>query len=306
MLKSKWAKIAAGFAVVVLLLVISLYRSDVELAELKKKYTNEHSKFLTLEGVEVHYRVEGSGPCLTLLHGTGASLHTWNDWVKELKNDFKIIRLDLPAFGITGPHPDADYSEKRYATFVKEFQEKLGITRCHLAGNSLGGLIAWNYAAEYPQNIDKLILIDAAGYSKKPVFILKLARTPVISTVLSKLTPRFMVSSNLKQVYYDQTKISEELIDRYYMMTRRPGNRQAFIDRAKTVYTKDSPRIKAVKAPTLVMWGQDDAWIPVEHAANFKRDITNSKVIIYDRAGHVPMEEIPQRTARDAREFLKK
>ena len=130
-----------------------LYSPDISVSELKKTYANQYSKFIEIEGMNVHYRDEGEGQVIVLLHGTGASLHTWDKWTEDLKNNFRVIRLDLPAYGLTGPHPKNKYSLPDYSNFLNSFVESIGVDNFILSGNSLGGAIAWYYASEYQNKV---------------------------------------------------------------------------------------------------------------------------------------------------------
>lgn len=282
------------------------YTPDLEVGELKEKYTNEESEFMGLRGMEVHYRDEGSGPPLLLIHGTAASLHTWDGWTKALKSEFRIIRLDLPGFGLTGPDPEARYQLHEYAQFIHAFMSQLGIEKYSLAGNSLGGGIAWHVAALYPESIEKLILVDPNGLPKDepPSLVFKLAKNRITAALLKKFAPRPVIKNNLKQVYYQDDKISEDLITRYHDLTRRVGNRQAFVDRANIKDRPDLNLFSQITCPTLIQWGRHDTWIPITDAQLFDEYIANSQVVIYEDAGHVPMEEIPEKSAEDARSFL--
>ena len=155
----------------ILLLIVALiagytalyWQNDIPVETLKKKYCNEQSKFIEINGQEIHYRDEGSGYPLVLVHGTSSSLHTWDAWTNELKNDFRIIRMDIPAFGITGETKDRNYTIENYVKFIDAFTTALGVDTFYLAGNSLGGEITWNYAYSHPDRVKKIILIDAAG-----------------------------------------------------------------------------------------------------------------------------------------------
>lgn len=302
-------KILYGLLVVFLIIISPLviyFKSDIPVEDLKAKYTNSESEFIEIENTQVHYRDEGKGKVLVLLHGTGASLHTWDIWTKKLQDKFRIIRLDLPAFGLTGSHPKRDYSMKSYTKFLHQFLQKLNIKQCFMAGNSLGGRIAWEYTLAYPDEVQKLILLDSSGYpsDKASPFAFRLARTPVANQILRYVTPKFMFRNNLKEVYADDDKVSEKLIQRYYDLMLRDDNRQAFIDRAKTNFKDNSKNIKKIKARTLILWGDKDTWAEVKHAYKFKKDIKNSKLIMYKNVGHVPMEEIPQKSVKDAKNFL--
>ena len=292
--------------IVALVLIISQIKSDIPVETLKALYANSESRFIDIDGLQVHARDEGNGPVLVLVHGTSASLHTWDGWVKELIDSFRIIRMDLPGFGLTGPNKKHEYRISNYVEFLNAFLDKMGLTHCYLAGNSLGGEIAWAYALTYPERVSKLVLIDSAGYPKEklpPVF--RLGRIPVLKSVLKYVTPRFFVKGGLKEVYGDDSKVTPELVDRYYRLTLREGNRDALLAGIAVHGEEDRHlHIKNIKAPTLVLWGKEDKWISLEHANRFDTDIPRSDLIIYEGIGHVPMEEIPQKTASDVKLFL--
>ncbi|KAA3621518.1 MAG: alpha/beta hydrolase, partial [Bacteroidetes bacterium] len=288
-----------------IILLLFNYKSDIPPEKLKEKYCNEHSQFIKIDGMDVHFRDEGAGMPFVLIHGTAASLHTWDEWAEKLVETHRVIRMDLPAFGLTGPHSSRDYSIESYTMFLNQFLDSLDIDSFYLAGNSLGGNIAWNFTAAYPEKVKKLILVDASGYPMEDghSWIFTLARTPVLNQIMKKLTPRFFISNNLRQVYYDDEKIKEEVITRYHQMALRAGNRQAFIDRAKTEYEDLSSKIKTIQTPTLILWGAHDTWVPVNHAHRFKEDLPDSKMVILENSGHIPMEENPEESLRSVLEF---
>lgn len=302
---SRVFKIIAGIIAVLAVAFFVFRTPDIPMEEIKAKYADETSQYIEIDGLNVHYKQEGSGPDLLLLHGTASSLHTWDGWVNELKNDFRITRLDLPAFGLTGANPAGNYSMNFYTAFLDEFINKLKLDTIYLAGNSLGGGISWSYTLNYPEKVKKLILLDAAGYpTGKTPFVFKLAKNDVTAGLLKNFTPRSFIEKNIKEVYYDDSKITDKLVDRYYELALAPGNRQAFVDRARTQMTYDYKRIPEIKTPTLIMWGQYDEWIDADNAHAFEKDLPNSELIIYE-AGHVPMEELPSKTAKDAMNFLR-
>jgi len=295
-----------GILLAIIGLAIGFYVPDRPLHSLKEDYTYSDSEFLEIEGMDVHYRRTGSGPPLLLLHGTGASLHTWEGWTNLLADSFTVISLDLPAFGLTGPHPERDYSIAAYVDFLEAFAKNLPLDSFHLAGNSLGGLIAWSYATAHPQRVEKLILVDPSGMpnEKETPLGIRLAETPVVGQLLRYITPKPLFAKSLRDVYGDPEAVSEEVIDRYFQLFRRPGNRRAFIDRARTKHRVPTEALSSISAPTLILWGERDNWIPVEHAKLFRGLIPDSEVITYPELGHVPMEEAPEVTAADVRSFL--
>lgn len=301
------------YFVIVLLFVFfnSLYYQDIPVEELKKEYANEYSQFVDIEGMKVHYRDEGSGTPILLIHGTASSLHTWDDWTAELKKQYRVIRMDLPAFGLTGPNQSADYTIPSYTNFLSKFVQKMNIDSFHLAGSSLGGNIAWNYTAQFPSKVQKLILVDASGLptGKPQPSIFKMAKTPVVSSMLLYVTPRFFIKKNIKEVYSNDDKITDELITRYHKMALREGNRQAFIDRAKIDFTPDEYRsvekLKSIQNSTLLLWGDQDLWIPLANGMKMDSLLPNSQLKIFKNVGHVPMEEVPKESLQVLKEFLK-
>jgi pimeloyl-ACP methyl ester carboxylesterase len=289
---------AVGFA---------FYHSDVPVATLKAKYAYGDSQFMDLDGLTVHYRVVGSGKPVILLHGTGASLHTWEAFANQLKDSFQLISLDLPAFGLTGARADHDYSMEMYVSFLKKFTEKLNLAEFDLAGNSLGGRIAWEFAATYPDQIRRLVLMDAAGYpTGKPMpQVFRLAQNPIMGAILTKITPRFFIKNNLMEVYDNDSLVSDALVDRVFDMSLREGNRQAFVDRTNLPLHDNSERVKTIADSTLIIWGENDAWIPVSSAQSFHKDLKNSQLAIIKNCGHLPMEERPVETAGLVKAFLR-
>ena len=300
-----------GFVLITLLILLIaaflIFREgDIRLEALMSDYAYDHSQFTDVEGTSIHYCVEGSGDqTLLLIHGTGASLHTWDGWTETLRDSMKIVRLDLPAFGLTGPSTDRDYTITGYVEILESFITTLDLDSFSIAGNSLGGNIAWNYALTYPDKVEKLILVDAAGYpSEESASVFKLAKSPITGPLFKHITPKSFIKKNLLEVYGDPDRLTDEVVSRYHDMALREGNRQAFIDRVKTVYADRSHSIKNISCPTLIMWGEKDAWIDLKNAYRFAEDIKNSSVVTYPELGHVPMEEAPAETVVDALSFL--
>ena len=260
-------------------------------------------------GMAVHYRDEGpaTGLPMVLLHGTSSSLLTWEACVDPLKKDYRVIRLDLPGFGLTGPHPSRHYQISDYVEFLHNFLKAIDVDSCVLGGNSMGGWIAWNYALEYPKEIKKIILLDAGGYPEKKAkgsLGLELAKVPVFRQLLTVITPRRLIKKSLLDVYGDSSKITESLVDQYHDMILREGNRNALLDRLSDGMNSDTIRISQINIPALIIWGDHDNLFPVHHAWKFHRDLPKDTVVIIAGAGHVPMEEEPIKTGQAIRYFL--
>lgn len=309
----KGLKTVLTLIVLIVVGVVYLFgHRDIPLNELKIKYTNSASSFIPVNGMNVHYRDEGirsdSIP-IVLIHGTASSLHTFDAWADSLKHTKRVVRMDLPAYGLTGPFPDRNYSMDNYQTFLKEFLIAMGIEQCVLVGNSFGGKIAWNFALSEPEVVNKIVLIDAAGYpsnSKSIPIAFCLAQTPVLSSLLTFITPRFVVKASVENVYFDKSKVTDVLVDRYFDLTLGEGNRQAFVDRFKVSDKKKAyNNINRIHQPTLVLWGAKDLLIPVENAYQFHEDLPNDTLVILNDTGHTPMEERPYESLEVVMDFLK-
>jgi pimeloyl-ACP methyl ester carboxylesterase len=283
----------------------SLSTSDLSKETLESRYTNEASRFVQIDGNRVHYRDEGSGPAIVLLHGTASSLHTWDTWAEQLQGSFRIVRMDLPGFGLTGPDRLDRYEVSDDVRFLSDFLNTLNIEEAHLVGSSLGGRIAWQYALEHPSQVKTLTLLNALGYQQEswPPAI-ELAQWPVIDQIMEHVSPRFMYEIGLKEVYFDASIVTDEVVDRYYELSRYPGNLSAFTRRVKARLDQDEKHIANLTLPTLILWGKEDIYFPVESGLKFSKDISKSELKIYAGIGHLPMEEAPNKSANDVSLFI--
>ena len=284
---------------------------DRSVESLVARWAPPPSDFLDVKGQLVHYRDQGprDDPTpLVLLHGTSASLHTWEGWVAALKTQRRVISFDLPGFGLTGPSISNDYRGDSYARFVIDVLDALRVQRFTIAGNSLGGEVAWRTALLAPARVDKLILVDAGGYAFQPKSVpigFQLARIPVLNRLIDIVLPRGVVEQSVQEVYGDPSRVTAALVDRYFELTLREGNRHALAERFRQMERgADEARIKQLKVPTLIVWGGRDRLIPPSYAERFHADITGSTVAMFDALGHVPQEEDPARTVAVVRQFL--
>jgi pimeloyl-ACP methyl ester carboxylesterase len=268
-----------------------------------------------VKGQFVHFRDEGpkNDPTpLVLLHGTAASLHTWQGWVGELRARKRVITFDLPGFGLTGPfagdYPHDDYRADTLAHFTLDFLDALHVNRFAIGGNSLGGEVAWRVAGLAPARVDRLILVDASGYNFVPEHVpvgFQIARVPVINHVTEYLTPRPVVEDSVKDVYGDPSRVTGALVDRYFELLTREGNRRALNIRLREIATDLAPeRIATLHVPTLILWGAKDRLIPPVNARNFQRDIAGSQLVVFPGLGHVPQEEDAPQSVVPVRAFL--
>jgi pimeloyl-ACP methyl ester carboxylesterase len=341
-----------GAPVLAVAMLLAGCQTDLPLVDLKARYGEPPSRFLPMDGIEVHWRDEGPGvmqradahqappsapaaaakpsapsgtpagtppadaaaagepPTILLLHGTASSLHTWDGWARRLSPTMRVVRLDLPGFGLTGPHPSGDYSGSATVDFLERFVDAAGMKRFAIAGSSLGGYYAWRFALRHPERVTKLILIGSVGYPIPPggreAIALRLARMPVVSELMRFAPIGWAVERSLREIYVDDAQVTPELVERYESLMLRAGNRQAMGDRARAERQPTGwQRLGELRIPTFVMWGAGDAWVPSEHAERFRADIPDSRLVVYPRLGHLPMEEDPATTARDALSFLR-
>jgi pimeloyl-ACP methyl ester carboxylesterase len=266
---------------------------------------------MPIMGMKVHYRDEGVATDtlpLILLHGMSSSLNTWDSVVIALKPHKRVISLDLPGFALTGPSPENAYNFTYYSKFIDSFATRLKIKRFILAGNSMGGAISWNYALSSPSRLAKMILIDAAGYPKKEEggsLGFMLASTPVINNLLLYATPKSLVRKSLETIYFDQSRITDAQVERFHDVAIREGNRAVALQIFKGSFKGGKlERIKEIKTPTLILWGDHDNVIGVNNVENFLKDIQGSKAEVYKNVGHVPMEEVPGKVASSILGFV--
>ena len=292
--------------------IVATWAPDRTVDSLKARWAQPPSQFIEVAGMQVHLRDEGprDDPVpIVLLHGTSASLHTWDGWSQTLSKTRRVIRFDLPAFGLTGPNPQNDYTLKSYVNFVTAVMDKLGVQRFVLGGNSLGGQIAWETAHALPARVERLILVDSGGYAFVPQSLpagFQIARMPVLRNLMQYTLPRGIVQNSTENVYGDPSLVQPALIDRYYDLTLRAGNRNALSYRLDQGYVSDEAKIKSLKLPTLILWGAKDRLIPPESGQNFARDIAGSKLVMFEALGHVPHEENAQMTLAEVQKFLQK
>jgi pimeloyl-ACP methyl ester carboxylesterase len=307
---------AIGILLMLTALVVSLtYAPDRSVDSLVTLWAPPPSDFMYVKGQFVHFRDEGpkSDPVpLVLIHGTAASLHTWQGWAGALRGRRRVITFDLPGFGLTGPftgeYPRDDYRADNLARFTLDFLDALHVQRFAIGGNSLGGEVAWRVAASVPARVDRLILVDATGYAFVPEHIplgFQVARVPVLGRLDEYLTPHVLVEDSVRDVYGDPSRVTGALVDRYFEMLTREGNRHTLNLRLQIIATDLAPgRIRTLALPTLILWGAKDKLVPPANAQRFHADIAGSQLVILPGLGHVPQEEDAQASVAPVRAFL--
>lgn len=305
-----------GLLLMLSALALTLSRApDRPVTTLVARWAPPPSDFIEVRGQLVHLRDVGprADPLpIVLLHGTAASLHTWEGWTAELAKTRRVIAFDLPGFGLTGPfggrYARDDYRGDTYARFVLDLLDALQVPRAVIGGNSLGGEVAWRAVALAPHRFERLILVDATGYDFVPDSVplgFRLAATPLLSRLGEHLLPRALVAQSVLAVYGDPARVTESLVDRYFELSLREGNRRALALRLQQLEPgADAARIRSLTLPTLILWGGRDRLVPPALAQRFAADIAGARLVTFDELGHVPQEEDPARTVRPVLEFV--
>jgi len=284
-----------------------LYTPDRPLAELERRYLNSPADYVDVAGLRLHVRDSGpkDGPAVIFLHGFGSSLHTWEAWAAALGQDKRVIRLDLPGFGLTGADPAGDYTDARSIEVLVALMDKLGIERAAVVGNSMGGRIAWTFAARHPERVSKLVLISPDGFESAGLEYGKKPSVPSLLKLMQYALPKSMLRSNLRPAYADPRAMTDALVDRYYDMMLAPGVRGAIIARMQqTVLEKPEPLLARIQTPTLLLWGEQDRLIPIANAEDYLKAIPNVRLVRLPAVGHLPQEEAPGASLAPLKAFL--
>jgi pimeloyl-ACP methyl ester carboxylesterase len=297
-----WAASVAAVGIVAL--ALWLYAPDKPRNVLEATYPGEYR---SINGVRLRLRDTGprDAPAVILLHGFGASLDTWEPWAQTLSKRFRIIRFDLPGFGLTGPDPTGDYSDARDMTILTGLMDQLGIDRASLIGNSLGGRIVWNFAALNPDRVTRMVLVSPDGFASPGFQYDRVSETPLIMQALPYVTPRGLLKANLASAYANKEALSEATLTRYRDMMLAPGVRPAILARMSQVILRDpAPTLAGIQTSTLLLWGEEDAMIPISNAADYLRYMPHARLVRLPNLGHVPFEEDPVKSIAPVEIFL--
>jgi len=288
-------------------LIAAWFYRDIPAEVLEAKYTTPASRFLNVDGVRIHYRDEGSGSPLVLIHANFGSLLSWDDAVEVLSANHRVLRFDLTGHGLTGPDPSGDYSLERTVQLTERFVDALGLTRFSIAGTSIGGTVAMHYTAKHPERVEKLILLNPGALEGRTVQRAG-GSVPRVANVLEYITPRAMATYMLKSRFGDPDRVDDRLIDQWYEMWLREGQRAAILARLRAYSSADLGKVTAaIAVPVLILWGEMDPQTPVEQAEELRKLLVNSpdvKVITYPGVGHMAADEAGRDIARDIGIYL--
>ncbi|MBB4198594.1 alpha/beta hydrolase [Rhodoblastus sphagnicola] len=296
--------IAPILAVATVALSLVLYAPDKPRAELEAAYPGAYRM---VDGVRLRLRDTGprDAPAVILLHGFGSSLDTWEPWATSLSAHYRVIRFDLPGFGLTGPDPTGDYTDAREIQILVDLMDQLGVARASLVGNSLGGRIAWNFAAQHPRRVSRMVLVSPDGFASAGFEYDKTPETPLMMRALPYVTPRSLLRETLAAAYARPEGLSETTLTRYHDLMLAPGVREAILARMEQVMLRDpAPTLAHIQVPTLLLWGEKDAMIPIGNATDYLRDLPHATLVRLPNLGHVPFEEDPAASLVPVQKFL--
>ncbi len=288
------------------LIFISAYSNAENIRE-KWSSKTDGSKFIDVRGTNVHYRDFGSGNPIVLLHGICDSLHTWRKWKDTIvESGYRYIAIDIPGFGLTNGK-EIPYNSKGYSEFLHHLFKKLDIKRPIVIGNSLGGYIAWNYALDYPKDIEKLVLLSPAGYPLSPPFIVKTSNNKFLKWIAKNFTTRMTSDIIARGVFFNRNKMEEQDLERFYDLFKLEGNFDRYMKVFEEIMKlKDhTPNLSELKTPTLLIWGKEDSWIPFDQSKFWQRDVKNLTFFKLEDIGHTPQLETPMKSVKIVLDYLK-
>lgn len=293
---------------VLTVLLFGLWTPDLPRADLEARYLEAPADLRTVGPWRLHVRDSGprQAPVVVLLHGFGASLQTWDLWVRGLSQTHRVIRLDLPGSGLSPPDPDQDYTDARSLQLLRSLLDELGVSRATMVGHSMGGRIAWTFAAQHPERTDKLVLIAPDGFASEGFEYGKPMDVPFSLSLMRQVLPKPLLRMSLKSAYAQPESLTDALTTRYHELLLAPGARQAMLDRLKqTALQEPGPLLRQIKAPTLLVWGESDAMIPASNARDYLQAIVGSRLFLYPGVGHLPHEEASEVSLKAVVDFLR-
>ena len=300
--------IALAFTSFILLAALYLWTPDKSKAELEKIYGSPKNAYVSALGVNLHY--QDTGPSknaipILFLHGFGASLQTWDTWAQALSEDYRVVSVDLPGFGLTGEDPSGIYTDQRSVEVLEAFLKELKIPKVVLVGNSMGGKFAWQFAARYPNQVTKLVLISPDGYASPGIEYGKKIEVPAIADLYRYFFSRMFLVMNLKPAYANPNTLNDALVNRYYDLMLAPGVRGAILARMQQTVLQDPvPSLSSIQVPTLLIWGEKDAFIPIRNSNDYLKVMPNAKRVSLPNIGHLPQEEQPSIGLAALKDFL--
>jgi len=285
------------------------FRLDLDPAKLEAKYAADPSShFVEAAGIRFHITDRGYGPALVLIHGQAANFTVWEAAAQLLATDHRVINIDMPGHGLTGPDPQGRYSLPQIAEELDALVTALGIDRFAVAGNSLGGGVSQEYALAHPHKLSALVLVDPVGAPMLgPMPTAFATQTlPLIGPLVHWFTPDWIVKPVLATTFGNPSRLSADDAEATYELLLRAGNREAqYRTMLGAIDNTLASRMSGITTPTLLLWGTRDTWLTPDHEPWFAAHIPGIEVKMLDGLGHQPMMEDPRAVAAAIEEFLR-
>ncbi len=301
------SSIAVVMFIVLILVGLLLWTPDLDRTALEAKYLAAPTDLIEVAGARLHVRDSGprDASAIVLLHGFGSSLQTWDAWIPRLAARHRVVRFDLPGSGLSDPDATGDYTDARSVAVLAALMDRLGIARATVVGNSMGGRIAWTFAAAHPERVACLVLISPDGFASPGFEYGQRPKVGVAVEAMRFVLPKPLVRMSLAPAYADPAALTDERLERYYDLLRAPGARSAMIARmAQGIRFDPVERLRSIAAPTLLLWGEDDHLIPFSNAADYERAIPDVTLAPFAGVGHLPQEEAPDRSLDPLLRFI--
>ena len=297
-----------GVALAALFVIGALVYRDTPAAEVEAKWAKPPSQFIMIDGVRMHYRDEGEGPVVVLLHANYSSLFMWEPWVAALRDRYRVVRVDLPAHGLTGPEPNGNYTLERIQSLFEQFVDARGLTRFTVVGTSIGGTVAMRYTADHPDRVERLVLISPGSLEPRVRGRTTPANVPKIADVLGYILPKSFTRFMLTNDYGDPARVSEAVVDEWYEMWMREGNRLAMINLLRQYVSGGvEDKIRAVSVPVLLIWGEKNKRVPLALAYETRDLLVRSPEVrleVLPGIGHMLVQEAPEESSALIRRYL--
>lgn len=304
----KFAVWTGAIVLVVLLIAFWLWTPDEDRAALEARYLAAPGDIVEVSGMRLHVRDSGpkDAPAVLMVHGFGGSLHSWEPWAQALSADHRVIRLDLPGCGLSTPDPTGVYTDARSIEVLIALMDRLGVKQASLVGHSIGGRIAWTFAAQHPDRVDRLVLVAPDGFASPGFDYGKAPEVPATVTLMRYVLPKPLLRMSLEPAYADASFLTDALTTRYHDLMLTPGGRDALIARMQqTTLVDPLPLLRRIRAKTLLVWGEADAMIPFANSADYLKAIPDVTLVSLPGVGHLPQEEAPQRSGDSVVAFLR-
>jgi pimeloyl-ACP methyl ester carboxylesterase len=264
------------------------------------------AQYRVVDGTRLRMIDTGQGTAVVFIHGFAASMYSWRKTLPAvLAAGYRVIAFDNRGFGFSDK-PSGDYSNAAYARLVVALLDSLRLPSAVLVGHSMGGAIAAEVALRYPARVRGLVLIDAAGFGVRWPRILKVGRWPGAGGVATAIRGRWVTERLLRSTHADPSKVTEQDVDQYYAPVPEPGYGRALRGVLREFrFDTLVGRLGAVAAPTLVVWGAADRWIPVQDGARLAAELPRGVFVVIPRTGHAAAEESPDEVNQLLVSFLK-